>query len=91
MCAILLAHLGVEHHTNRFLLSGRRRFRAGHLEDDSFDKVFIDVISVEYIIWKGSKEQEEKKLNDYREFFKNVGGYSEGKVHKGDVYFQKLT
>ena len=56
-----------------------------------FDKVFIDVISVEYIIWKGSKEQEEKKLNDYREFFKNVGDYSEGKVHRGNVYFQKLT
>ena len=41
--------------------------------------------------WKGTKEQEQKKLNDYREFFKNVGGYSEGKVHRGDVYFQKLT
>jgi len=55
------------------------------------DKLFIDVIVVEFLVW-GSGEATAKKLNDIRQFFKRTQLYKEvGILKKHDVAFKRIT
>jgi len=55
------------------------------------DKLFIDVILVEYMVW-GSEEATARKLNAIRQFFKSTQFYKEvGILGKHDVAFKRFT
>jgi len=55
-----------------------------------FDKVYIDVIMVEYLVWS-SVPDSQRKLNDLRKFFADTKLYREaGQVKNMDVVFQRI-
>ena len=57
-----------------------------------FDKVKIDILTVEFRAWPEPQAASWQKLENLREFFNNLGNYKEIQVINGqDVVFQKQT
>jgi len=55
-----------------------------------FDKVYIDVISLEFVVW-GSQAVSTQKLTDFRKFFQDTKLYKEVGVLSGqDVLFKRI-
>ncbi len=54
-----------------------------------FDKVKIDVFTVEYAAWPDPESVHLQKLKGLREFFASLGNYKEVNVIEGDVLFQR--
>jgi len=55
-----------------------------------FDKVYIEVIMVEYVVWNGVEESN-KKLNDIRQFLSDTKLYREvGNLQNLDVAFKRI-
>ena len=54
-----------------------------------FFKIQIDVISVEWIIWGGSKEEQLDKKNKLKEFMAQTSLYQEAIEHRGDLFFKR--
>ena len=57
-----------------------------------FDKVKIDLFFIEYVVWNGAIDVKatEKRLEEFREFFKEVGGYKEIKKSDLDIVFARI-
>jgi len=55
-----------------------------------FDKIYIEIIMVEFLVW-GSIEDGNRKLADIRKLFNETGLYREvGLIHHFDVVFQHI-
>lgn len=54
-----------------------------------YDKLDIELIVVEYIIWKGTKEENEENMIKLNNYFANLGGYTNGSIVRGNVIFKK--
>lgn len=54
-----------------------------------FDKIQIDVMSVEWFIWGSSEEGHQKTKNGLKEFVASTNLYEEAIEHKGDLIFKR--
>lgn len=54
-----------------------------------FNKIQIDVLSVEWIIWGASKEEQLGKKNKLKEFMAKTTLYEEAIEHRGDLFFKR--
>lgn len=58
-----------------------------------FDKVQIDLFFIEYVVWNGVTDipATEKRLKEFRDFFKNLGLYKEIHRTELDVVFARIS
>ena len=57
-----------------------------------FDKVKIDLFFIEYVVWNDFTDVSatQKRLEEFREFFKKVGKYKEIKKSNLDTVFPRI-